>query len=251
MRFSSFFFCLVNPQLLPLDESLQKYLTSSNFLPNNIWQTRFSPCSNYLAIPKQDIYGHDIIVVLHSTNWHPTDKSAQLYVHEEFQCSSSVWSIAFGRKSAVINENYSTKKTRSNSTVNCRHNFTKNLFLAAGLANGKINIWNIDTGELTLILQDHKSTVCSLAFTLNSMQLVSTSHDKTIKLWDLLDDGNMYKTIHQWTFKFNTVQWSPDETLLCAVGPFVLLYETVHWQELFKFDGHEHTVADCVFSSDR
>ena len=61
----------------------------------------------------------------------------------------------------------------------------------------------------------------------------------------------MYKTLNDWRDVISTVKWSPDETLLCAVGPFVLLYETMNWKEIFKFDRHEHTVVDCTFSSDR
>jgi WD40 repeat protein len=172
------------PYLLPLDESLHRYLTSSIFLPNNIWKITFSSCSHYLAIPKQDIYGHDCIIIIYCPNWHANSKTDELYVHEELKCSSTVWSLAFGQQS-----NFSRQCHSNLSSVNRRYDFTKNLFLAAGLADGKINIWNIDTGELTLILTDHKSTVCGLAFTVNSMQLVSCSYDKTIKFWNLLDDG--------------------------------------------------------------
>ena len=109
-----------------------------------------------------------------------------MYVHEELKCSSAVWSLAFGQQ--IIKSNLSTQR-RSSLSVNRRYDFTRDLFLAAGLANGKINIWNIDTGELTLVLTDHKSTVCGLTFTSGSMQLTSCSHDRTIKFWDLLDDG--------------------------------------------------------------
>jgi len=104
-------------------------------------------------------------------------------------CSSAVWSLAFGKR-IIKSESILLKRRRSSLPVNCRYDLTKNLFLAAGLADGKINIWNIDTGELTLILTDHKLTVCGLQFTTNTMQLASCSHDTTIKLWDLLDDGN-------------------------------------------------------------
>ncbi len=260
-------YLIETPNLLPLDESLKTYLTSSIFLPNNIWKTTFSPCSHYLAIPKQDIYGHDCIVIIYCPNWHANNKPDDLYIYEEFTCSSPVWSLAFGQRIKKF-DNILLKRRCSNISVNHRYDFTKNLFLAAGLADGKINIWNIDTGELTLILIDHKSTVCGLAFTLDTMQLASCSHDTTIKLWDLYDDGkkfslirlliqfilgNMYKTINQWTHVISTVKWSPDERLLCAVGPheLVVLYDTKNWKEIFKFDGHEHSVVDCAFSSDR
>jgi WD40 repeat protein len=63
----------------------------------------------------------------------------------------------------------------------------------------------------------------------------------------------MYKTLNKWTHVINTVKWSPDERLLCAVGPYelVVLYDTITWEEIFKFEGHLHSVVDCAFSSDR
>ncbi|CAF0775672.1 unnamed protein product [Adineta steineri] len=254
---------LATSNVLPLNDSLQNYLTSSTFLPNNVWKTSFSPCSHYLAIPKQDIYGIDCIIVIYCPNWHATSKTDELYVHEKFVCSSSVWSLAFGQriiKTDSFDQNISLPLTRrqllgrhrSTLSVNNRFDFTKNLFLAAGLADGKINIWNVDNAELILVLTDHKSAVCGLAFTPCTMQLASCSHDTKIKLWDLLDDGNMYKTLDEWTHVINTVKWSPDETLLCAVGPYelVVLYDTATWEEIWKFEGHLHSVADCDFSSD-
>jgi WD40 repeat protein len=63
----------------------------------------------------------------------------------------------------------------------------------------------------------------------------------------------MYKTLNASTHVINAVKWSPDETLLCAVGPFelVVLFDTTTWTELFKLEGHLHSVVDCGFSSDR
>jgi hypothetical protein len=137
-----------------------------------------------------------------------------LCLHSRFTCTSAIWSLAFGQRklkfNSIIESNLfdqsllSIPRTRrellgrrrsSVSVVNRRHDFTKNLFLAAGLADGKINIWNIDTGELTLILKDHQSTVCGLDFTLCTMQLASCSHDTTVKLWYLLYDGNKKKRL--------------------------------------------------------
>ena len=65
--------------------------------------------------------------------------------------------------------------------------------------------------------------------------------------------GNMYKTLNEWTHVINSVKWSPDETLLCAVGPYglVVLFDTTKWQKVLKLDGHLHNVVDCSFSLDR
>ena len=73
--------------------------------------------------------------------------------------------------------------------------------------------------------------------------------------WHLffLISGNMYKTLRDWNHVIHAVKWSPDETLLCAVGPFelVILYDTESWEQLFKLEGHLNRVVDCAFSSDR
>jgi WD40 repeat protein len=185
-------------------------LNSSDFLTNNVWKIAFSPCSQYLAIPKQDIYGVNRVVVIRCSNWHSnTSTDNDFCIQHQFNCTSGVWSLAFGQQKSEFNsitrsnslDENSISETRfernhrshSNpSPVYRRHDFTKNLFLAAGLADGKINIWNIDTGELTLILKDHKSTVCGLDISC-TMQLASCSHDTTVKLWDLLDDGRHSK----------------------------------------------------------
>ena len=176
-------------------------MNSSVYLTNNVWKVAFSPCSEYLAIPKQDIYGQYYVLIVRCTNWH--SDNPDLNIHNQFTCTSAIWSLAFGQKkstknSTLVNENLALSshadyellgRCRSSSIVNRRYDFTKNLFLAAGLADGKINIWNVVTGELILILKDHQSTVCGLDFTLNTIQLASCSHDTTVKLWDLLDDG--------------------------------------------------------------
>jgi len=204
-----FFIKLDQPDLLPVDRLVQDSTNTSEYLTNNIWKIAFSPCSQYLAIPKQDIYGQYCVLVLHCSNWHSqilNENNFSKYHH--FICTSAIWSLGFGqrrfnqsqssRTSNLFDENRCflppTRREllgqrRASLSVNRRHDFTRDLFLAAGLADGKINIWNIRTGELTLVLTDHHSTVCGLDFTLYTMQLASCSHDTTIKLWDLLDDG--------------------------------------------------------------
>ncbi|CAF0798144.1 unnamed protein product [Rotaria sp. Silwood1] len=276
---------LVQPSILPVDQLLQDYCNSPSFVINNVRKIVFSPCSEYLAIPKQDIDGQYCVLVIHCSNWHSNNlTNSDLCIHNQFTCTSAIWSLAFGQRTSKLNsvtnsilsdrdhlsmltarrdsfgrrysfgrrDSLGGGRRSSFSVVNRRYDFTKNLFLAAGLADGKINIWNVATGELTLILKDHQLPVCGLDFTACTMQLASCSHDTTIKLWDLLDDGNMYTTLNEWTHAINTVKWSPDETLLCAVGPYelVVLFDTATWTKLFDLDGHLHTVVDCAFSSD-
>ena len=173
--------CLGQPQVLAVKESLQSLLNSANFSSNQVWTVAFSPCSKYLALPKINHRGEDFLLVVRCSDWHSTSPCE---IHAQWFCLNPVWSLAFIQPPKRVDSN-----GLIDSRVNRRYDLTKNLFLAAGLAKGRINIWNVDTSELILVLVDHQSTVSGLAVASSSMQLASCSHDKSIKLWNLLDDG--------------------------------------------------------------
>ncbi|RDW76816.1 uncharacterized protein DSM5745_06808 [Aspergillus mulundensis] len=55
--------------------------------------------------------------------------------------------------------------------------------LACGLRNGRIEIWELPSGELKHVLQGHRLSIDSLSFSKFGL-LVSTSSDKTVRIWD-------------------------------------------------------------------
>ncbi|OAQ35048.1 WD40 repeat-like protein, partial [Linnemannia elongata AG-77] len=57
-------------------------------------------------------------------------------------------------------------------------------FLAAGLYNGNISIYDTATWTRIQVFQGHQEAVESLAYSPNSQQLLSGSWDKTARLWD-------------------------------------------------------------------
>ena len=61
--------------------------------------------------------------------------------------------------------------------------------IAASLYSGSIVILNAITGSQMAILLGHTNVILSLAFSVNSVLLVSGSHDHTIKLWDVQTGG--------------------------------------------------------------
>ncbi|KAI2581929.1 WD repeat and SOCS box containing 1 [Homo sapiens] len=76
-----------------------------------------------------------------------------------------------------------------------------------------------EIGKLLLNLVDHTEVVRDLTFAPDgSLILVSASRDKTLRVWDLKDDGNMMKVLrgHQnWVY---SCAFSPDSSMLCSVG---------------------------------
>lgn len=128
-------------------------------------------------------------------------------------CGDIVWSLAFG-------SSVPEKQSRCVNIEWHRFKFGQDqLLLATGLGNGRIKIWDVYTGKLLLNLMDHTEIVRDLTFAPDgSLILVSASRDKTLRVWDLKDDGNMMKVLrgHQnWVY---CCAFSPDSSILCSVG---------------------------------
>ncbi|CAB1348091.1 unnamed protein product [Coregonus sp. 'balchen'] len=128
-------------------------------------------------------------------------------------CGDIVWGLAFG-------SSVPEKQSRCVNIEWHRFKFGQDqLLLATGLNNGRIKIWDVYTGKLLLNLMDHTDIVRDLTFAPDgSLMLVSSSRDKTLRVWDLKDDGNMVKVLrgHQnWVY---CSAFSPDSSVLCSVG---------------------------------
>ncbi|KAB7506123.1 WD repeat and SOCS box-containing protein 1 [Armadillidium nasatum] len=135
-----------------------------------------------------------------------------------------------------------------------RFNFSQDLTLATGHINGRIRIWDPYTGKLLLELTDHKFAVNSLAFAHDgSLRLASGSQDGTIKVWDLSDDGNMFKTLSDKTkIAFRDLSWSPNSKLLCSVGikQKAFLWNMEEYSLHKRLVGHLNDVNASSFSPD-
>nr|XP_060613039.1 WD repeat and SOCS box-containing protein 1 [Anolis sagrei ordinatus] len=162
-------------------------------------------------------------------------------------CGDIVWSLAFG-------SSVPEKQSRCVNIEWHRFKFGQDqLLLATGLSNGRIKIWDAYTGKLLLNLMDHTEVVRDLTFAPDgSLILVSASRDKTLRVWDLKDDGNMMKVLRghpNWVF---SCAFSPDSSILCSVGAnkTVLLWDMDKYSLIRKLEGHHNDVVACEFSPD-
>ncbi|KAK6190759.1 hypothetical protein SNE40_002553 [Patella caerulea] len=163
-----------------------------------------------------------------------------LHPKRSLDCKENVWSVAFGCG-------------KSESIGTARFKFGQNSILATGLQSGRIKLWNCKSGSLLMVLFDHKDVISSLNFAPDfSLFLVSASHDGTLKLWDLNDDGNMYQTLRPHSKRLHGCRWSPDRKYIACVGDFkcAVLWKTDEKKIVRKFQGHYNTVMSCEFSPD-
>jgi WD40 repeat protein len=88
--------------------------------------------------------------------------------------------------------------------------------IAVGLwADGEIIILNAVTGSRIAVLSGHTAEVSSLTFSPDGISLVSGSHDKTIKLWDM-QTGGVVKTFQGNTGWILSVSISMDCTIIAS-----------------------------------
>ena len=87
--------------------------------------------------------------------------------------------------------------------------------VAVGFGSGCIVILDGITGIQTAILSGHTDQVRCLVFSLDGTSLVSGSHDKTVKLWDV-QTGGVVETFHghySWVY---SVSISADHTMIAS-----------------------------------
>lgn len=169
----------------------------------------------------------------------------------EIECNEIVKSLAFGSSNSQdvsrrIHHRIKSTDTRFNMGDN-------NLLLAVGLISGKIQIFDATCNSLIVNLRDHTDIINDLKFTQDgSLQLMSASNDESIKLWNIHQDGNMYKTLKGHAGKVNMVDWSPIAKLVCSVGQNrqVFIWDTDIFKVKYALKGHMHHVSSCKFSPD-
>nr|XP_033800699.1 WD repeat and SOCS box-containing protein 1-like [Geotrypetes seraphini] len=162
-------------------------------------------------------------------------------------CGDLVWSLAFS-------SSVPQKQSRCVNIEWHRFKFGQDqLLLATGLNNGRIKIWDVCTGKLLLNLMDHTEVVRDLTFAPDgSLILVSASRDKTLRVWDLKDDGNMVKVLRRHQNWVYCCAFSPDSSILCSVGAgkAVFLWDMDKYVMIHKLEGHYNDVVACEFSPD-
>jgi WD40 repeat protein len=87
--------------------------------------------------------------------------------------------------------------------------------IASGDDSGRILVWNPDTGEIVRELAGHNAAILDLDWRADGMQIVSTSLDNTMRVWDWPSGASQVVTSGQLV---SAVAYSPDGSELAYGG---------------------------------
>jgi WD40 repeat protein len=126
-----------------------------------------------------------------------------------------------------------------------------NYQLATGDTEGKILLWNVETGQQRLIFQGKTGSVKTLSFSPDGELLASGSDDKTVRIWKVSTGECLHRCGgHQGTI--HCVHFSPDGTLLVSGSDdqTVKIWQVQTGHCLQTLHEHTDTVKTVIFSPD-
>ena len=94
-----------------------------------------------------------------------------------------IWSITTGITQMIINTTLG---------VNSLQMLRDGIQLAAGLLDGRIQIFNLNNGNLLSTLQEHLAQINDIVLVNNGELLVSSSSDLSLKIWNLTTNKSIF-----------------------------------------------------------
>ncbi|OKH34173.1 hypothetical protein NIES2101_39415 [Calothrix sp. HK-06] len=129
-------------------------------------------------------------------------------------------------------------------------NFSPDGKIATAGADNLIKIWNIE-GTLLTTLKGHTDQVLSVNFSPDSKSLVSTSLDRTVRLWDIT--GKLLHTFEEaHPEEVLDARFSPDGKYITSAGADnkLMVWDIAQKRELYSFKQRGGKISEIIFSPD-
>ncbi|XP_069789249.1 WD repeat and SOCS box-containing protein 2 isoform X3 [Narcine bancroftii] len=197
------------------------------------WGVAFSPDGSYFAWSQ----GHNIVKLIpwplegckinrKNTNRLKLHGIAECQSREKvIDCGQNVWGLAIG---APRSENGSQPPVNPNQCAT-------GSVLATGLTNGEIKLWEVPTGKLLHVLDDHRQWVYCCAISPDFNKLCSVGGGNSVLLWSTISYTILQK-LEGHAGDVVSCEFSPDGALLATASSdtHVIVWDPYTGESLMK-----------------
>lgn len=195
--------------------------------------------------------------------WHTNDYRPERIIEGN---GGTIWSIAFSPESPLAPEvdppvavgsspldtNGIFEQAGRESVVlprEVQQQDTSQRILASGGQDHKIWLWNVQSGQITGVLQGHNGVIHHLAYSPDGKYLASASADQTVRLWDVAS-GQTTMTLQRHTGVVYAVAFSPDGEFLASASAdqHVRLWHLASGEMRHVLPGHATWARTIAFS---
>ncbi|MBX6389589.1 MAG: Hsp70 family protein [Frankia sp.] len=156
-----------------------------------------------------------------------------------------LWDVSTGRAADEL-----PAPGRKNSVPNSCTFSPDGQLLAVTASDKTTRVWNVRTGEETMVFSGHKGPVYGCAFSPDGHLLATTSTDRTVKLWGV-STGKAIATLSGHRGSVYGCAFSPDGRLLVTAGAeSILLWDVNLGETIMTLAGHTNFANGCAFSPD-
>ena len=123
--------------------------------------------------------------------------------------------------------------------------------LASASVDGSVRIWDVATGELRSVLNDHENIVLAVSFAPSGELLASAGYDRNIRLWNT-QDWRSHGILKGHTAAVRCLAFAPDSQRLISAGDdhSVRIWDLPQAQQQRTLPGHHDAVLSLAVSPD-
>jgi WD40 repeat protein len=218
------------------------FIETSNYVATCSYDSKvkiWNSLKNWTLV--QTYTGHNYTAWLMAMDWINANTIASGGYYEDL--SVKIWSISSGKTLRIIKTDFyvSSLKTLSNG-VHLAVGFCPDL--NKGDYNGKIKIYNVNTGELVSTLLGHGSFIWGLERLKSGNLLASSSSspDTTIKIWDLTTNKEKSTLSGHTSSVYELKQVSADVLASASTDYTIRLWNTTSGKLMRTLTDHKNSI---------
>jgi WD40 repeat protein len=121
--------------------------------------------------------------------------------------------------------------------------------VASGGGDGLLRVWEVTTGNLVALLRGHTGPIVGLTFTPNGKELISSSYDRTVRIWDPKAPPDK-DVLFQRAVRIDWLAFSLDGKRVASASDRIAVWDVSARRCITNLPGHEPDAGSVAYSPD-